>query len=75
MDEQGTNIYCTGIYWTNLKVVWTTSSHDFYKYLQFIHYLRKHNEWKNICKTISELEELFDAIYKKNEKEGYIKNL
>ena len=50
-------------------------AHDHYKFLQLRHYLKKHQEWENICKTSSKLKELLMAFTEEVTKKGAISKI
>ena len=51
---------------TQLQKELNLPAHDFYKFLQRRDYLQKHQEWENICKTPSKLEEVFWSFSEKS---------
>lgn len=57
---------------TQLQREFNLPSHDFYKFLQLRDYLQKHQEWENIRKTPSKLEETIWSFSEDKSKKGVI---
>lgn len=60
---------------TQLQKEFNLPAHDFYKFLQLRDYLQKHQEWENIYKTPSKLEEVLWSFSEDKSKKGVISKI